>query len=149
MKERLLLLLSLASLGFAFPVWADNSSPMGLWRSIDDKTGKERSLIRIVDSGGALEGKVEKIFDQPGDDPSHLCKKCEGQRKDQSVIGMTILWGLKKSGDEYSGGEILDPNNGKIYRSKLHLLEGGRKLEVRGYIGVSLFGRSQTWLREE
>lgn len=149
MKERILLLLSLAWLGFAFPVGADNSSPVGLWRSIDDKTGKERSLIRIVDSGGALEGKVEKIFDQSGDDPSHLCKKCEGQRKDQSVIGMTILWGLKKNGDEYSGGEILDPNNGKIYRSKLQLLEGGRKLEVRGYIGVSLFGRSQTWLREE
>jgi uncharacterized protein (DUF2147 family) len=149
MEERISLLLALGWLGFAFPVWADNSSPVGLWRSIDDKTGKERSLIRIVESGGALAGKVEKIFDQPGDDLSHLCKKCEGQRKDQPVIGMTILWGLKKNGDEYSGGEILDPNNGKIYRSKLQLREGGRKLEVRGYIGVSLFGRSQTWLREE
>jgi len=149
MKEQILLLLSLAWLGSAFPVWADGGSPVGLWRSIDDKTGKERSLIRIVESGGTLEGKVEKIFDQPGDDPAHLCKKCEGDRKDKPVIGMTILWGLKQQGDTYSGGEILDPNNGKIYRSKLQVLDGGKKLEVRGYIGVSLFGRSQTWLREE
>jgi uncharacterized protein (DUF2147 family) len=148
MNKHLLLLLIFLG-GLVCRSLADTVSPAGLWRTIDDKTGKERSLIRIVDNGGTLEGKVEKIFDLPGDDPSHICKKCEGDRKDKPVIGMTILWGLKKSGDDYSGGEILDPNNGKIYRSKLQLLEGGKKLEVRGYIGVSLFGRSQTWLREE
>ena len=127
---------------------ADTSSPVGVWRTIDDRTGKERSIIVVTESAGVFEGKVEKIFDQPGDDPKHLCNDCEGERKGKPVIGMTILWGLKKDGDAYSGGEILDPKNGKIYRAKMKLLEGGTKLEVRGYIGVSLFGRSQTWLRE-
>jgi len=128
---------------------AETDSPAGLWKTIDDKTGKERSLVRIVENNGIFEGKVEKIFEQSDDDPNHLCKKCEGERKDKPIIGMTFLWGLKKDGDQYGGGEILDPKNGKIYRAKMRLTEGGRKLEVRGYIGLSLFGRSQTWLRLE
>jgi uncharacterized protein (DUF2147 family) len=136
-------------LGVAGSALADANSPAGLWKTIDDKTGKERSLVRITESSGVFEGKVEKIFDQPGDDPQHLCKECEGERKDKSVIGMTILWGLKKEDDQYTGGEILDPKNGKIYRAKMKIVEGGKKLEVRGFIGVSLFGRSQTWVREE
>jgi uncharacterized protein (DUF2147 family) len=130
-------------------VYADSASPTGLWRSIDDKTGKERALIRIVEHEGVYEGRVEKIFPQPDDDPLHLCRKCEGARKDQPIIGMTILWGLHKDGDQYEGGEILDAKEGKTYRCKMKLVEGGKKLEVRGYIGVSLFGRSQTWMREE
>lgn len=139
------LLLS-AVAGFAS---ADVNSPTGLWKTIDDKTGKERSLVRITETNGVFEGRVEKIYDQPGDDPQHLCKECEGERKDKPIIGMTILWGLKKDGEQYAGGEILDPKNGSIYRAKMKLLDGGKKLEVRGFIGVSLFGRSQTWLREE
>lgn len=135
-----------AAVGFAS---ADVNSPTGLWKTIDDKTGKERSFVRITESNGVFEGKVEKIYDQPGDDPQHLCKECEGERKDKPVIGMTILWGLKKDGEQYAGGEILDPKNGSIYRAKMKLLDGGKKLEVRGFIGVSLFGRSQTWVREE
>src|SRR5262245_60763785 len=118
---------------------ADASSPAGLWRTIDDKTGKERSLVRITEVNGVFEGKVEKLFNrQPDDDPDGLCRPCEGARKDQPVIGMTILWGLKKDGDQFSGGEILDPKNGKIYRAKMKLLDNGAKLEVRGFIGVSL-----------
>jgi uncharacterized protein (DUF2147 family) len=136
-------------LGIAASAPGALNSPAGLWKTIDDKTGKERSLVRISERNGAFEGRVEKIFDQPDDDPSHLCKLCEGERKDKSVIGMNILWGLKKDGDRYVGGDILDPKNGKIYRAKIKLLDGGRKLEVRGFIGVSLFGRSQTWVREE
>jgi uncharacterized protein (DUF2147 family) len=136
-------------LGVAGSALADANSPAGLWKTIDDKTGTERSLVRITESSGVFEGRVEKIFDQPGDDPQHLCKECEGERKDKSVIGMTILWGLKKEDDQYTGGEILDPKNGKIYRAKMKIVEGGKKLEVRGFIGVSLFGRSQTWVREE
>ena len=128
---------------------ADLDSPAGLWKTIDDKTGKERSLVRIVNNDGVFEGRVEQVFSLPGDDPSHLCKKCGGERKDQPIIGMTFLWGLKKDGDQYSGGEILDPKTGTIYRAKMKVIEGGRKLEVRGYIGWSLFGRSQTWLRQE
>ena len=109
---------------------ADESSPAGLWKTIDDKTGKERSFVRITENNGVFEGKVEKIYDQPGDDPQHLCKECEGERKDKSVMGMTILWGLKKDGDQYTGGEILDPKNGSIYRAKMKLLE--RRQEARG-----------------
>jgi uncharacterized protein (DUF2147 family) len=136
-------------LGSATSAPADMSSPAGLWKTIDDKTGKERSLVRVSENSGVFEGRIEQIFDLPGDDPSHLCKLCEGERKNQPIIGMNFLWGLKKDGDQYAGGQILDPNNGKIYRAKMKLSEGGRKLEVRGFIGISLFGRSQTWLREE
>ncbi len=129
---------------------ADTNTPAGVWRTIDDKTQKERSLVRIVESNGVYEGKVERIINRlPDDDPDHLCRKCEGERKDKPIIGMTILWGLKKDGDHWSGGEILDPKNGKIYRARMKLVDGGRKLEVRGFIGVSLLGRSQTWLREQ
>jgi len=143
------LLLAAGWLGVSLQAWADTNSPVGLWRTIDDNTGKERSLVRITEADGVLEGKVEKIFDQPGDDPQHLCRKCEGERKDKPVLGMTILWGMKRHGEEYSGGEILAPKSGQIYRCHMRVTDGGKKLEVRGYIGISLFGRSQTWLREE
>jgi uncharacterized protein (DUF2147 family) len=128
---------------------ADASSPAGVWKSIDDKTRKERSIIRITEVNGEFKGVVEKIFDQPGDDPAHLCKECKDERKDKPVIGMTILWGLKKDGDGWSGGEILDPKNGKIYRAKMSLSEDGKSLKVRGFIGIALIGRTQTWLREQ
>ena len=139
-----------ATLFFAFMVTlhADEPSPAGLWRTIDDSTGETKGLVRIREVGGHLEGKIEKIFPKPGDDPAPRCDKCYGTRKNQPVLGMTILSGLAKQGDDYEGGEILDPENGKVYRAKLKLIDGGRKLDVRGFIGVSLFGRSQIWLRE-
>lgn len=126
-------------------------SPAGLWRTIDDKTGKDRSLVRITERDGAYEGKVEQILiTLPDDDPNHLCRHCTGDRKDQPIVGMTILWGLTKDGDDtYTGGELLDPKNGKTYSAKLTLEDGGRKLDVRGFIGFSMIGRSQTWLRQE
>ena len=123
-------------------------SPVGVWRSIDDKTKQERSIIRITEENGELKGVVEKIFDQPGDDPAHLCKDCKDERKDKPIIGMAILWGLKKDGDAWAGGEILDPKNGKVYRCKITLSQDGKSLNVRGFIGISLIGRSQTWHRE-
>jgi uncharacterized protein (DUF2147 family) len=150
MKTGVRFLLCAGVLLAATAAFAGTSTPAGLWRTIDDKTGKERSLIRITESDGVYEGKVEKLLNrQPDDDPDNLCRKCGGERKDRPIIGMTILWDLKKDGDQYAGGEILDPKNGKIYRAKIKLLDGGAKLEVRGYIGISLFGRSQTWIREE
>jgi uncharacterized protein (DUF2147 family) len=129
---------------------ADTSTPAGVWRTVDDKTGKERSVVRIEEVNGAYQGRIEKLLNrQPDDDPDGLCRACEGERKDKPVVGMTILWNLKKDGDQYTGGQILDPKNGKIYRAKMKVLDGGRKLEVRGFIGVSLLGRSQTWIREQ
>jgi uncharacterized protein (DUF2147 family) len=128
---------------------AASGSPAGTWRSIDDKTKQERSIIRITEENGELKGVVEKIFDQPDDDPAHLCKECKGDRKDKPIVGMTILWGLKKDGDAWTGGEILDPKNGKIYRCKITPSADGKSLDVRGFIGLSFIGRSQIWLRQE
>jgi uncharacterized protein (DUF2147 family) len=131
------------------PAYPAEPSPTGLWKTIDDQSGKPRGLVRIVESNGEYQGRVEKTFPKPGEDPNPKCEKCDGARHNQPVIGLTILWGLRKQGDEYQGGQILDPENGKIYRSRMKLQDGGTKLDVRGFIGFSLFGRTQTWIREE
>ena len=128
---------------------AGELSPAGLWKTIDDNTGKPRGLVRIMEVNGEYQGKVEKIFIEAGKDRDPRCEKCDGARRNQPVIGMTILWGLTKQGDEYDGGEILDPESGKIYRAKMKLEGDGGKLGVRGFIGFSLLGRTQTWVREQ
>jgi uncharacterized protein (DUF2147 family) len=128
---------------------AADLSPVGLWKTIDDNTGQPRGLVRVSQANGEYQGKVEKIFPKSGEDPSPSCDKCDGARRSQPVIGMIILWGLTKQGDEYQGGEILDPENGRVYRAKMKLEDAGRKLHVRGFIGLSLLGRTQIWLREE
>lgn len=123
-----------------------SASPVGLWKTIDDETKQAKSLVRIFEKDGALFGRVERILTgQSG----ARCEKCTDERKDQPVQGMTIIAGMKKAGDQWEGGKILDPNNGKVYSSLMKLLDEGRKLEVRGYVGAALFGRSQVWLREE
>ncbi|NEI04184.1 DUF2147 domain-containing protein [Rhizobium leguminosarum] len=127
--------------------WADNTSPVGLWRNVDDVSGKPRALIRITESNGALQGRIEKVFLAANESPT--CAKCEGALKNAPVVGLVILSGLKKDGDEYTGGQILDPDNGKVYSSKIYLANGGKKLNVRGFVGVSLLGRSQVWERQE
>lgn len=131
------------------PAFADDSSPVGVWKNIDDVSGKPKALIRITETNGALQGKIEQLFREPNDDQNPKCDKCEGARKDQPIVGMVILSGLKKDGDEYNGGEILDPNNGKVYKSKMHLTDKGKKLNVRGYIGMPMLGRSQVWVRQD
>lgn len=128
---------------------ADLSSPVGLWKTIDDNSGKPGGLIRIVLADGRYEGKIEKIFTEPHEDPNPRCVKCDGIRQNQPVIGMTFMWGLTRQGNEYNGGEILDPKTGRIYRAKITLEDGGKKLNVRGFVGFSLLGRSQVWFREE
>jgi uncharacterized protein (DUF2147 family) len=135
---------------FASPVsGADLASPVGRWRTIDDETNRERSIVEIVQVGDELRGKIVELLNRQPDEPEDpVCEKCEGAQKNQKVIGMTFLWGLKADGGEWTGGAILDPKNGKIYNAKLSLADGGRKLQVRGYIGTPLFGRTQTWLRQ-
>ena len=130
-------------------VYAAEPSPAGLWKTIDDRSGEAKGLIRIREINGKFEGKIDKIFPKPGDDPAPRCEKCLGAQRNQPVLGLTFLWGFTKQGDEYQGGEILDPESGKIYQAKMKLIDAGKRLEVRGFIGFSLFGRSQTWLREE
>ncbi len=127
--------------------WAE-ATPAGLWKTIDDTTGKPRSLIRISEHNGEYNAVVEKGLLET-DTGDKVCDKCTDERKGQKIIGMTIAKGLKQNGNKYDGGEILDPDNGKIYKCKMTLDASGNKLEVRGYIGISLLGRSQTWHRVE
>lgn len=129
--------------------WADETSPTGLWKNLDDVSRRPRALIRITESNGMLQGKIEKVFPAPTEDPNPKCDKCEGMNKNAPVVGLVILSGLTKEGDEYVGGQILDPDNGQIYRSKVRLTDNGKSLSVRGYIGVPMLGRSQTWVRQE
>ncbi|MDK6076352.1 DUF2147 domain-containing protein [Massilia varians] len=147
---RQLMKASLLAMMIAAPAaMAQNASPAGLWKTIDDETGKPKALVRVTDDGGVLTGKIEKLFRPADQDQNPKCTACEGARKDQPIIGMTILSGLKKDGNEYIGGEILDPAKGKTYKSKATLKDNGSKLEVRGYIGAPMFGRSQNWVREQ
>jgi uncharacterized protein (DUF2147 family) len=128
-----------------------NAGAAGLWRTIDDDSGKPQALVRIVEQDGVLTGRIEKLFREPNEDQNPTCTDCSDARKDKPVLGMTILTGLKHEPDGavWSGGEILDPNNGKVYRSKATLSADGKQLVVRGYIGVPWLGRSQIWLREQ
>ncbi len=146
---RLLALSLLAALLLPTPLAAQEPTPVGRWETIDDETGASRSIVTIWEEDGKLFGKIESLFRQPGEDPDPVCDRCEGDRKDQPIIGMTILWDLRRDGDEYSGGHILDPNNGRIYRFRVAVEEDGMKLKVRGFIGFSLLGRTQYWHRVE
>jgi uncharacterized protein (DUF2147 family) len=127
-------------------VAADTTSPVGLWRTVDDKTGAVTALIRIVDRDGQISGHIEKSF-RPGAE-TRVCAVCSDDRKDKPIIGLEIIRGMSRRDDGFGGGEILDPDSGSVYRCKFHLEDGGQKLIVRGYIGISLLGRSQTWTRE-
>lgn len=128
-------------------IFAYSQSPVGTWKTIDDKTGKEKSHVRIYETkSGKLQGEVVKIL-TPGKENAK-CDKCEGDKKDKPIKGMVILWGLEKEGSEWSGGQILDPNSGKQYKCSMKM-NGDDKLEVRGYLGISLLGRTQTWIRVE
>jgi uncharacterized protein (DUF2147 family) len=124
-------------------------TPVGLWKTIDDETKQEKSHVRITETGGVLSGRIEKLLDPARQDAK--CDKCTDARKDQPVLGMTIIEGVRKAPDEdrWEGGHILDPNNGKVYRVRLTPKDGGRQLDVRGYVGAPLLGRTQTWVRVE
>jgi uncharacterized protein (DUF2147 family) len=123
-------------------------SPAGAWKTIDDATGKERSIVRITETNGVFSGKIEKLL-APDAKPDAKCDLCTDARKDQPVIGMTIIRGVKKNDDVFDGGDILDANNGKVYKVRMKLSDAGKKLEVRGYIGTPMLGRSQNWVRVE
>ncbi|MGH8191181.1 MAG: DUF2147 domain-containing protein [Rhodanobacteraceae bacterium] len=127
---------------------SDTATPVGTWTQVDDATGKPKSIIEITQqSDGTLQGVVKQVlFSNHGTHP--VCDKCEGERHNKPVDGMVIMWGVKKDGDQWDGGQILDPHNGKTYRVKLTLKDNGQKLDVRGYIGTPMFGRTQTWIRK-
>ncbi len=136
-------LLGLATL--AMPVFAQ-MSPVGVWQSKDDKTGEAKAEIRISEAANGLSGRIEKTLKKDVD-PAAVCVACEGDRKDKPIVGLEIIRGGKKEVDKdvWSGGKIIDPENGKEYRASFTPIEGGAKLEVRGYLGP--FWRTQTWQR--
>lgn len=124
------------------------NTPLGHWRSIDDATGKPKAVIEISEAGnGTLSAKIVQILDTK-DGPNPLCDNCTGARHNKPILGMTIAWGLKPQGKAWGGGRILDPENGKEYSVKMTPIAGGRKLEVRGFLGLALLGRTQIWQRE-
>lgn len=122
--------------------------PTGSWVTIDDSTGKPKSVVEIYQAAnGTLAGRVAEVL-QSDRGPDPVCEKCRGERRNQPVEGMVILWGMERAGDTWEGGKILDPATGKIYSARLTPIDGGKKLEVRGFVGFSLLGRTQIWVRQ-
>jgi uncharacterized protein (DUF2147 family) len=147
MKKTLLIASLLVLTGSAFA----QASPAGLWKTIDDNSKKERSLIRISESGGVFSGKIEKQLDADAK-PGAVCDQCTDDRKNQPILGLTLIRNVKQNADDkglWDGGDVVDPDNGKVYKVRLKPIDGGKKLEVRGYIGMPMLGRTQTWIRVE
>ena len=128
---------------FSTMFYAQNTV-IGKWKTMDDETGKPKSIVEIYESGGKIYGKVIEILDK--EHKKSVCSKCSGPDKNQPILGMVSIRGLSKKGNEYRDGQILDPQNGKLYKS-IVALDGKDNLKVRGYIGVSLLGRTQVWYR--
>jgi uncharacterized protein (DUF2147 family) len=127
-----------------------DNSPLGYWQTIDDVTGKPKSILHIYQSGGALYGQVVKIYPRPGHDQNEVCGACKGAKHNQRIVGMVVMEGLRQNANnpsEWSNGQILDPLSGKTYRCTIQTAQNNKTLNVRGYIGFSLFGRTQTWIR--
>jgi uncharacterized protein (DUF2147 family) len=142
----LLLVLPLAALSSA--AFAQNT-PVGKWRTIDDKTGNVKSVVEITETAnGTLQGRVLQVLDSDKG-PHPLCDACKGANHGKPIEGMVIAWGLRREGGAWDDGKIMDPKNGKVYSAKMTPVDGGKKLEVRGYLGFSLLGRTQTWVRAE
>jgi uncharacterized protein (DUF2147 family) len=119
----------------------------GRWQTFNDATGKAQSIVNIQEEDGTVSGTIERLLDPDPRYPIPRCVRCTGELKDKPIIGMRILWDLKRNGDEWSGGKVLDPDNGKSYNCKIILEDDGKRLKIRGYVRFSLLGRTQYWLR--
>jgi uncharacterized protein (DUF2147 family) len=124
----------------------DQATPVGFWNTISDTDGKPTAVVEIREINNELSGVVRELL-VPADPQDSICGKCSGERKGQPIVGMEILRHMRRDGNQWSGGEILDPENGETYRATMKLTDGGQKLVLRGYVGLPLFGRSQTWVR--
>ena len=126
-----------------------HASPVGLWKTIDEKTEQPTGIVRIAERGGALFGEIVEVLD-PAAKPGAVCGLCSDERKGAPIVGLTIIRNVEPGGGTegpWDGGDILDPNDGKVYRVRLTLADQGRRLEVRGYVGTPMFGRTQVWHR--
>jgi uncharacterized protein (DUF2147 family) len=144
-KRFMVMLAMLLAATFAL---AGAKSPIGYWKQISDNDGKLHSIVKVYRSHGVLKGKVVRGFRINGRLPQQYCSKCPGHFKNKKILGLVFLWGFKynKNSGWWEGGHILDPNSGDMYKCKMALTKNGTRLHVRGYIGISLFGRTQTWL---
>lgn len=123
---------------------AFSQSVIGKWKTIDDETGVEKSIVEVYEFKGKIYGKIIEIFEAKN--KTRKCELCVGDDKDKPILGMVIIRGLSKDGNEYNGGKIIDPKNGKAYKCYI-VLEEKDKLKIRGYVGFSLLGRTQYWIR--
>jgi uncharacterized protein (DUF2147 family) len=123
---------------------AQSQSVIGKWKTVDDETGKPKSVVEIYEKSGKIYGKIIEILE--ADKRNKVCEECTGEDRNKPILGMVIIKGLRKDGKEYNDGQILDPKNGKLYKCFI-TLEGNDKLKLRGYVGVSMFGRTQYWSR--
>ena len=164
-----ILLLVVASIAFSLPASAQavpksnpapaspTVSPVGRWKTVDDYTGKVKSIVAIREENGKLYGTIEELFDPPVPHPT--CYLCTGDLKDRPLVGLQILSGFMRDGDhqnggdqnggEWTGGQVLDPETGKIYRASISLEDGGKKLRLHGYFLITLLGRTEHWWRAE
>ncbi|MBU3610784.1 DUF2147 domain-containing protein [Polynucleobacter wuianus] len=147
MKKQPFFLIFVALLSCASALVSAQSldSIVGNWKSFDDDTNAPAAIVQITEKNGIFSGVITKLLDP---NAPLVCEKCTDARKGKSVVGMEILSGLKRTGDAYSGGQILDPDDGEIYRAEMKLKDQGSKLDLRAYIGIPLLGRTQTWVRE-
>lgn len=153
MKHVLRLTLAAGLLLAAGSAIAANDTPAGNWKTIDDVTHQAKSIVQITETNGEYQATIVKLLNRSPEaiarDGEHpLCHKCDGVRKDKPIEGLNIMWGVTKDDDVWDGGKILDPKTGKVYKVKLTLTDGGQKLDVHGYIGFALLGRSQIWERQ-
>ena len=146
---RLTVLVAAALAGSALSAVAQ-TTPLGLWKTISDKDGSVTSEVRVVDNAGVFSGRIERTF-RTDVKTDAKCDLCKDDRKDQPIIGLEIIRGLGKASgkDVWEGGTVIDPDNGTVYKLKMTPIDGGKKLEVRGFVGFSLFGRTQTWIRAQ
>jgi len=126
------------------------STPVGVWKTIDDKTKTERAQIRITEAGGVYSGKIEKLLAADAKQDA-VCDQCSDDRKDKPMVGLEIIRGVKRADADntWYGGTILDAAEGKVYKVRMQTADGGKKLEVRGFVGMPMLGRTQTWIRVE
>ena len=139
-----------SSLAAGLPAFthAAGMTPVGHWQLFDENSKQPYAMVEISENQGEYLGHIRKVFPQPGEDPNPLCTQCSGELKNKPMLGMRILSGLRQEGDRYDNGVILDPDEGKTYRCRITVLEGGKKLAVLFYLGSTLFGYTDTWLRE-
>lgn len=127
---------------------AASDSPVGYWKTVDDKTGLVLSVVEIYQAGNALHGKIVEIMPVLGQKPTDRCEKCRGALRDKPNLGMTIMWGMQQiSNNTWGRGHVLDPKSGNIYQGTMTLINDGNNLHLRGYVGLPIFGRTETWDR--